>query len=233
MLKYRPPVQERAMETERRFLVSVKRLFAKNGVARTTIDDIAADAGLHRGAFLKRFGSKDGAKLLIFEEYCIEAEHLMRELRELLCLGHFAVIEDAFYCVSSKLERVQRQHFAANRAMYEDYANGLEIHEKTNRMFMGLVELINAIDDHFNPGVARHKSCYFASAQLLVTLNFEYVLSAMPGLPQSAELRHKMISTASLLPLSENWQTIERKVVADSDSPLAYSVEKSPHACAK
>lgn len=201
-MRYRPPIQGRAIETEQRFIESAKKLFAKQGTAATTIDDIANDAGLHRGAFLKRFGSKDGAKHLIFDEYCKDALCAIARYRSDLESRSWKDIDAALYHISIRLEKVQRDHFAANRAMYEDYACGLRIHEKTKEIFRELVELIKYTDQFFYANSERSKDCYYACAQLLVTLNFEYVLSAMPGLPRDEVARHSMIALAASIALS-------------------------------
>jgi AcrR family transcriptional regulator len=212
-MRYRSPVQDRAIKTEHSFVEAAKKLFADRGFAATTIDDIAAEANLHRGAFLKRFGSKHTVKLIIYEEYCRDALCAMDKFVSNLPTAQFQSLEDAFSAVSQGLEQLQRQHFAANRVMYEDYASGLIVHEKTKEIFRALVKLVEATDLHLNPQVNRDKSIYFNTSQLLVTLNYENVLSAMPGLPQCPLARQKIIVTAAIQPLLQDAMSGENTLV--------------------
>lgn len=200
---YRPPVQERAMKSERRFIESSKKLFAKFGVAATSIDDIASDAGLHRGAFLKRFGSKDGAKHLIVEDYCKVAVNAIAAFRCELQVGAYKNIEAAMFAISNRLEAVHREQFAASRAMFEDYACGLELHIKTRDIFRALTVLVEDTDRYFNANDERGKRRYYACAQLMVFLNLEYVLSAKPAMPKDEVARHRLIASAALIALSQ------------------------------
>ena len=206
-MHYRSPVQNRAIETERRFLEAARKLFGAQGFAATTIDDIAAEANLHRGAFLKRFGTKDAAKLMIYEDYCQDAHCAMDKFVSDLPSSNFQSLEDAFSVVSRRLEDLQRRHFAANRIMNEDYACGLVVHEKTKEIFRKLVKLVEETDLHLNPQANRDKSVYYTVSQLLVTLNYENVLSAMPGLSKCPMDRQKIIVTAAIQPLIRDNKT--------------------------
>ena len=218
-MHYRSPVQNRAIETERRFLEAAKRLFGIQGFAATTVDDIAAEANLHRGAFLKRFGSKDAAKLMIYEDYCQDALCAMDNFVSELPSSKFQSLEDAFSVVSRRLENLQRRHFAANRIMYEDYACGLVIHEKTKEIFRALVRLVEATDLHLNPQANREKSVYYTASQLLVTLNYESVLSAMPGLSKCPLARQKVIVKAAIQPLLHDTNSNNGSPVIDPIEP--------------
>ena len=77
-MSYTPPTQARSRNTERRFLAALDELLRVNGYINTTIDDIADRAGLTKAAFLKRFGSKEQAVILLFSKYCNQVSGLMR-----------------------------------------------------------------------------------------------------------------------------------------------------------
>lgn len=65
-----PPAPERAdaARNRLRILESAERLFAIHGVARVTMDDIAAAAGVGKGTLYRRFGDKGGLAVALLDE---------------------------------------------------------------------------------------------------------------------------------------------------------------------
>lgn len=201
-MSYRKPVQPRAIETERRFLNSARKLFKERGAVGTTIDEIAQDALLHRGAFLKRFGSKDGLKSELYKEYFHYANERLENYRNRLRQTDFATLNEALYYASVQIEKTQVLFFPVTRIMYEDFTIDLQEKRAARTLYYKTVQLINETDLFFHPRQKRNKHGTRACAQLLITLNFEYVIEALYGFPRDAQLRHRMISAAACILLN-------------------------------
>lgn len=97
--------------------------------------------------------------------------------------------------VSLAIEDLQRSDFSANRAMYDDFEEEMRIHPITKMIFMACVNVVFSIRKRFrDPSSHQLESRDFAAAQLMITLNFNYVMNAMPGLPANPERRHRLIA---------------------------------------
>jgi AcrR family transcriptional regulator len=62
-------------ETRRALLDAAFAVFGRQGIARTSLSDIAAEAGLTKGAVYSNFASKDELLLAIMEDHLIERMH--------------------------------------------------------------------------------------------------------------------------------------------------------------
>ncbi|MDE4147092.1 helix-turn-helix domain containing protein [Phaeobacter gallaeciensis] len=189
---YKSPKQLRAQETERAFLSVFRQLLAERGFARTSLEDIATRSEQTRSAFLSRFGSKKAALFLLFDEYCAAVSDLMRQISR-----QVQDLPDAKTCVhlmSASFERRLIDHFASNRAMHELYLEDLQVNERTQRIFMELVELMRLVQRHHLRSEPCTDAGAFSAAQVLVTTNYNYVLKAMPGLARDPSIRHEMIA---------------------------------------
>jgi AcrR family transcriptional regulator len=126
---YTRPLQARAIETERRFLDALNMLLEKKCLSQLSIDEIAKTAGLDRGAFLKRFGSKKQALFILWERYreraFATAEMLKAELPT------FTNAMEACVYISKHIERIQTTDFSVNRAMHEDFLEKLHVNSET------------------------------------------------------------------------------------------------------
>ena len=191
-MTYRKAVQARAIATERRFLDALNECLTFQSYESTSIEQISKQAGLHRGAFLKRFGSKREALLVLFSRYCDRASATIQTMQR--NLHEYPTAESICFAMSVRLEEIQLADFGANRAMLEDFSQKLETDQLTKRIFSETVELMRSIQSYFLKDIPFTDQGAFAASQLLVTLNFNYVMNAMPGLPRSAVLRHKLIS---------------------------------------
>ena len=191
MKDYTPPRQARAAETERRFLEAFQVVMSLKGFAQTTIEDVAEHAGLNRSAFLKRFGSKEQALFALYGQYCAKASDLMRDIR-VHDVGVLS-IDGVLMAMTVRFEALLREHFAANRAMHEHFMANLEIHDATRQLFRECVALVTAVQQSYLPEGTYSKVGAYSAAQLLVTIDYNFVLMAMPGLPREAEDRHRLI----------------------------------------
>ena len=57
-----------AARNRRRILVAAERLFTRDGVARTSMDAIAVEAGVGKGTLFRRFGDRASLALALMEE---------------------------------------------------------------------------------------------------------------------------------------------------------------------
>jgi AcrR family transcriptional regulator len=189
---YRIPQQDRALRTETAYLDAFERLIAERGYMNTSVDAIAREAGLTKGAFLARFGSKKAALLLLFDRYCAKASAVMKEMT--LRIQAMPSAEAAVYELSTVLEKIQLEDFAPNRAMQELFFEELKVDERTQKIFLELVDLMRLVQKHHLMGAAYTDTGAFSGSQVLVSVNFNYILHAMPALPRYHQTRHQMIS---------------------------------------
>jgi AcrR family transcriptional regulator len=190
---YTAPKQARAMGTEQKFLDALDELLYEKSLNQLTIDEIAEKAQLTRSAFLKRFGSKKQALLILYERYCekvlVSMQEVSRELPQ--CVSAM----DACYRISERAERLQQNDFSANRAMHELFMEKLAIAPQTKALFRECVKLMQEIQNfHLPQGVGTSTGAYTA-AQLIFTINYNNTLKAMPGLPREFATRHRLIAT--------------------------------------
>lgn len=189
---YSKPQQKRAIETEEKFLSALDQCLVLKSFNETTVDEIAEIAGLTRSAFMKRFGSKKGALLVLHSRYCERTNFEIRRFHELKGSWSSALL----VCKESSiiLERLQRESFACNRAMHEVFMESLKTDEQTKEIFLAAVNLMREVQQHFFPENSQSDTGALAATQLLVTINYNYVLKAMPALPREADQRHSLIA---------------------------------------
>ena len=167
-------------------------LLRLHGFSQTTVDDVAELSGQTRSSFLKRFGSKQGALEVLFEKYCDDASAAMRDIMSEL--QHTTGLHPILMSVSQRYEALLQTHKASNRAMHEHFMKDLEVHELTKAIFRQSVEMMGRIQHRFlEQGTYTDKGAWSA-AQILVTVNYNYVLEAMPALPAGYSERHHLIA---------------------------------------
>ena len=188
---YKKPLQARAIATEQRFLDALHDLLQDKSLGQLTIDEIAERAHLTRSAFLKRFGSKKQALLVLYERYCEKVFAVMAQIEQ--NLPQYACAQEACSQVSMHAERLQMADFPANRAMHEVFQEELAVDPRTKALFMQGVALMRKIQNQWLQGTSASDSGAFAAAQLLLTIDYNYVLKAMPGLPADLQMRHRLI----------------------------------------
>lgn len=196
---YQKPQQFRAQLTEQRFLDALNELLNEKSLGQLTIDEIAQHANLNRGAFIKRFGSKKQALLILYERYCDKVLLVMEKIASDLPL--YAKAEDVCYEMSKHAEHLQVKDFSANRAMHELFQEELSVDPRTKVIFLRCVDLMREIQKIFMHGTSASDAGAFAASQILFTFTLNYVLKAMPGLPSEPELRHKLVSEIAVTAL--------------------------------
>lgn len=190
---YVKPRQARAIHTEQKFLVALNELLRDKSLSALTIDEIAAQARLTRSAFLKRFGTKKQALMLLYEDYCQRVLATMAHISQ--NMHAYPDVMAVCYEVSTLAEKLQTADFSANRAMHELFMEELVIAPQTKELFMECVALMKKIQQEKMPaGSCGTEVGAFSAAQLMFTINYNHVLRAMPGLPREPHPRHTMIA---------------------------------------
>lgn len=197
---YRISQQDRALKTETAYLDAFERLIAERGYTNTSVDAIAREVGLTKAAFLARFGSKRALLLLLFDRYCAKASAVMQKMT--LRIPAMPSAEAAVYELSTMLEKLQLEDFAPNRAMQELFFEELKVDEHTQKIFLELVDLMRLVQKHHLTGATYTDTGAFSGSQMLLSVNFNYTLRAMPALPRDHETRHQMISRMVVVALS-------------------------------
>lgn len=197
-MPYSAPTQSRSRTTELKFLAALDDLLRENGYSNTTIHDLAGKAGLTKAAFLKRFGSKEQAVIVLFSKYCDQVSGLMRSL--LNQLTDFPTLHFTLREISQQFEAVLQIHMSSNRAMHEHFQQHLEVHDLTKEIFKQCVELMKAVQAQFLEEESYTDAGAWYATQLLVTIDYNYLLRAMPALPEDHSKRHNLV--AELLELA-------------------------------
>jgi len=190
---YIGPKQARAKITEQKFLDALQELLMVKSLSLLTIDEIAVQANLTRSAFLKRFGTKNQALLVLYERYCSKVLVAMDDISAGLDECEDDI--EACYRISKRAEALQLADFSANRAMHELFMEQLVIAPQTKALFTQCCVLMKEVQTRLLPPCTGTTTGVFAAAQLLFTINYNHVLKAMPGLPRDPETRHRMIAS--------------------------------------
>lgn len=192
VIGYTPPKQQRAIETENRFLDAMDELLVTTSYAQLTIERIAVKAGLNKGSFLNRFGNKKQALFVLFKRYCDECQQRIAQKSSNISSADLP-LDEICAEVSEQFEQLLIKHFSANRAMYECFTQELEVDDMTKNIFRSAVALMMVIQDRYAIAVVDREESAFYATQLLVTLNFNCVMKAMPAMPVDKSKRHKLV----------------------------------------
>lgn len=81
-----------------------------------------------------------------------------------------------------------------------NFQQSLEAHDLTKKIFKECVDLMKALQARFLVAGSYTDAGAWYATQLLVTIDFNYLLRAMPALPEDHSERHELI--ADLLELA-------------------------------
>ncbi|WP_170159942.1 ScbR family autoregulator-binding transcription factor [Frondihabitans australicus] len=137
----RRPSQERAQATRAAVLLAAASVFAERGYARTTLDVVALEAGVTKGALYFHFASKhDLANAVIAEQ-----TRVMREGADEILAGDASAIETLILLVAAYTERMVREVVVAAgvKLITEEIVAALDIvepYEEWDSIYTGLLE---------------------------------------------------------------------------------------------
>jgi AcrR family transcriptional regulator len=189
-------LQERAINTRNALKTIFIECLERKGYLDTSIAEVAQMANSSVGAFQNHFGTKKGALLQFWADYCIQAEEELSALKgQFLAASDFEVKEFLFY-ISKALAELQEANIGLNQAMNVHFVKERSIHQKTieiMEMFVGTIfEVVSTKTDlKVSPGAARF------AAQIIITLNLNYTLGGARLLPANAEARHRGIARSA------------------------------------
>ena len=190
---YVEPQQPRAIASEAKFLAALRDLLLEKSYHNVTVADIAERSALSTGAFVTRFGTKREALDRLFQEFCTDVYDALDALAASLPDGDDAA-ESTLRLLSQTYESLVMKHWGANRAMHEIFLVEEQIDPQTKGIFKATIDLFLLL--FASPSDVPTPGQMFAAVQLLVTLNYNFCLGAMPGLPSISAERHRIISQA-------------------------------------
>lgn len=132
------------MDRKQEIMEAAVRLFSKKGLAATTVNDIAKEAGVAKGSFYKSFESKDELLRQILDQYLVSLQGMTAYVSSLINLSPKEKLEK--YCLVL-LEHIieQRQFFLSILSGHYGSAGWLE----NNNPFLAEFEkrILNMIKD--------------------------------------------------------------------------------------
>ncbi|HCY99383.1 MAG: hypothetical protein A3D16_20020 [Rhodobacterales bacterium RIFCSPHIGHO2_02_FULL_62_130] len=200
-MNFSPPKQDRSRLTTDAYLDALEACLNVTGMTRTTIEQVATRAGLGRGAFIRRFGSKRQAVLVLYDRYAgVCVEELEAQLKKAATCTAPETFLAELYAATECMHGI---HFGLNMAMLQDFADELATADGTKRVFRAFVSVMAALQSRFLPSAAISPEGRYAASQLIVTTSLNYVLRAMPGMPRDADRRHALMGRIAWLALSQ------------------------------
>ena len=190
-MPYRKPIQQRAIDSESKFLETLEMLLHQQSFEDTSIEQIASLSNQTKSAFIKRFGTKEEALFVLFKIYAEEASKTMQSV--LATMDTTKPLIHTLQMVSNTFDELLQKHFAANRAMNEFVKRQLESHDLTKQIFGECIQMMVKIQ-HGWFGNEYSLEGSKAAAQILVSINFHYRMGAMPALPEEVQRRHELIA---------------------------------------
>ena len=189
---YITPKQSRAKTTETKMLDALSRLLKERSFHDVTVSQICEMSGTSNGAFMARFGSKRAALGKLFQRFCDDVLQTLRALSSENPRNH-EQLQKLLEQLSTTYEALVCEHWGSNRAMHEVFLKEGIIDDQTKSIFRETVAHLHPIVRNVL-GAQWTTAHTFSSVQLLVTINYNFALGAMPGLPADAPRRHQMIS---------------------------------------
>ena len=189
-------LQERAINTRNALKTAFIEHLEQKGYLDTSIAEVANVANSSVGAFQNHFGTKKGALIAFWEDYCNQAaEELDATKGQFLAASDFEVEEFLFY-TSKALAELQEANIGLNQAMNVHFVKDRNLHKKTIEVMENMVGTIFEVlstkaDVKVSPGAARF------AAQIIITLNLNYTLGGARLLPTNAEARHRGIARSA------------------------------------
>jgi AcrR family transcriptional regulator len=200
-MTFTPPKQDRSRLSTDAFLDALEACLNTTGMTRTTIEQVAERAQLGRAAFLRRFGSKREAVLVLYDRYANQCVTELDRMRA--TVDNCAAAEDFLTSLYAATEQMELAHFGLNLAMHQDFADELETAAGTKRVFYAFLGIMEKLQDRFLPPEAKSAEGRFAASQLIITLSLNYTLRAMPGMPRDAGRRHALMGQIAWLALRQ------------------------------
>ena len=189
-------LQERSINTRNALKTAFIEHLKQKGYLDTSIAEVAEMANSSVGAFQNHFGTKKGALLQFWDDYCIQAAEEIGAIRGNFMRSSSFEKEEFLFQLSQATAALQEENTGLNQAMNVHFVKERSIHQKTVEVMENMVGTIFEVvstktDLKVSPGAARF------AAQIIITLNLNYTLGGARLLPANAEARHRGIARSA------------------------------------
>ena len=189
-------LQERSINTRNALKTAFIEHLKQKGYLDTSIAEVAEMANSSVGAFQNHFGTKKGALLQFWDDYCIQAAEEIGAIRGNFIRSSSFEKEEFLFQLSQATAALQEENTGLNQAMNVHFVKERSIHQKTVEVMENMVDTIFEVvstktDLKVSPGAARF------AAQIIITLNLNYTLGGARLLPANAEARHRGIARSA------------------------------------
>lgn len=189
-------LQERSINTRNALKTAFIEHLEQKGYLDTSIAEVAEMANSSVGAFQNHFGTKKGALLQFWDDYCIQAAEEIGAIRGNFIRSSSFEKEEFLFQLSQATAALQEENTGLNQAMNVHFVKERSIHQKTVEVMENMVGTIFEVvstktDLKVSPGAARF------AAQIIITLNLNYTLGGARLLPANAEVRHRGIARSA------------------------------------
>ncbi len=96
--------KEEAEQTRQKILESARRMFFKNGVAKTSLENVATEAGVTRGAIYWHFKDKTELFFALQKDICDPVDEAMQKIFDSSAKNPLDTIARAIQCFFKKME---------------------------------------------------------------------------------------------------------------------------------
>ena len=189
-------LQERSINTRNALKTAFIEHLKQKGYLDTSIAEVAEMANSSVGAFQNHFGTKKGALLQFWDDYCIQAAEEIGAIRGNFIRSSSFEKEEFLFQLSQATAALQEENTGLNQAMNVHFVKERSIHQKTVEVMENMVGTIFEVvstktDLKVSPGAARF------AAQIIITMNLNYTLGGARLLPANAEARHRGIARSA------------------------------------
>lgn len=190
MREYHPPQQARAIETERLLLARFLEELERSGFAATNLSVVAKKAGVTRPGLLRRFGSKRGLLLVLYDRYCDDCVSQLERFKA--GFQDYASLASLIQHLYFATERMHQDNYSLNLAMSQIYFDELSPENGTKRVFKAFLSLFQTLEE--NGWYNKNIDGTYAGIQIIISTSLNYTLGAMGGFPRDQNLRAKLVS---------------------------------------
>ncbi|MFF0454836.1 TetR/AcrR family transcriptional regulator [Nocardia africana] len=195
----RRPSQERARATRERILDAAAELFGQRGIAETSTNRIAAEAGVSVGTVYRYFADRE----VIVDELL---ERLIGTIEQRFTQRIFGLGDQAFLQVATSILEVITEELVANALLVRALAAGVQFYSSGIPEFEPRLRLLVKVlvIQLLGPGDDQR---YEVISYVLVTTGFAAVLRASGPEVDSAERENLIAMTAEMMAA---WAEAER-----------------------
>ncbi|NCW54245.1 MAG: TetR/AcrR family transcriptional regulator, partial [Rhodobacteraceae bacterium] len=135
-------LQERSIKTRNALKTAFIEHLKQKGYLDTSIAEVAEMANSSVGAFQNHFGTKKGALLQFWEDYCIQAAEEIGAIRGNFIRSSSFEKEEFLFQLSQATAALQEENTGLNQAMNVHFVKERSIHQKTVEVMENMVGTI-------------------------------------------------------------------------------------------